>query len=202
MTEDVRRLRPAQARAVLKAINEPFQRYVWRGSALSAESLTLAAILAGIDELTAKPGEPEFCRECECWGPKITHTGPDAYGVKGKWTEYPERCNHKEAREGFCPEEGERCVKKQKPEKQCETCKYLRRRRVGLSNRSIRVGLCGSRRRREVMRMAEPDYDFACSWDWANYYREGEGKNLRIPKPKAQRQRRLRLKREEKSRKG
>jgi len=34
------------------------------------------------------------------------------------------------------------------------------------------------------MRMAEPDYDFACSWDWANYYREGEGVNLRIPKPK------------------
>ena len=154
MTEDVRRLRPAQARAVLKAINEPFQRYVWRGSALSAESLTLAAILAGIDELTAKPGEPEFCRECECWGPKITHTGPDAYGVKGKWTEYPERCNHKEAREGFCPEEGERCVKKQKPEKQCETCKYLRRRRVGYWG-------CD---KEQYWRIVEPEYTGCSMW--------------------------------------
>jgi len=111
-------------------------------------------ITGAIEKHTAKPGEPEFCRKCEWWGPKITHTGPDAYGVKGKWTEYPERCNHKEAREGFCPEEGERCVKKQKPEKQCETCKYLRRRRVGYWG-------CD---KEQYWRIVEPEYTGCSMW--------------------------------------
>lgn len=108
---DVQKLTPAQGEVLRKRITElAHKRAVEQGCQYPDISSLMIAVglmpaFQAIEEHTTGPDDGVLCGDCKWRAAKITHTGPDAYGVKAKWTEYPERCTHKDARKGFCPED-------------------------------------------------------------------------------------------------